>query len=217
MGYTSAQAKEFISKIAPLMRSEATKRGYAICSTAIAQAIIEGAAGTSSLAKKYHNHFGMKCGKGYKGKGVNLKTKEEYIVGQLTTITDAFRVFENDEEGISGKGGYYDFISAKRYANLKTAKDYKQYAEMLKADGYATSSTYVNTLVNTVKKYDLSKYDNATTVIPSEPTKKSNEEIAKEVIAGKWGTGIVRRQKLTQAGYDYIAVQKIVNSMLKSK
>ncbi len=30
---------------------------------------------------------------------------------------------------------------------------------MLKADGYATSSTYVNTLVSTVAKYDLRKYD----------------------------------------------------------
>lgn len=44
---------------------------------------------------------------------------------------------------------------------------------------------------------------------------KSNEEIAKEVIAGKWGTGVERRQKLTQAGYDYVTVQKIVNEMLK--
>lgn len=46
--------------------------------------------------------------------------------------------------------------------------------------------------------------------------KKSNEEIALEVINGEWGTGVVRRQRLTQAGYDYTMVQKIVNQILKN-
>ena len=156
MGYSSAQAKEFIKHIAPIIRSEASLRGYSICSTVIAQAIIEGAAGTSSLAKNYHNHFGMKCGSSWKGKSVNLKTKEEYTTGVLTTIKDNFRVYDNDYDGIEG---YYDFISSKRYANLKNAANYRQYAEYLKADGYATSSTYVNTLCETVKKYNLWTYD----------------------------------------------------------
>lgn len=43
------------------------------------------------------------------------------------------------------------------------------------------------------------------------PAKKSNEEIADEVIAGRWGNGSERKQKLTDAGYDYSAVQNIVN------
>lgn len=47
------------------------------------------------------------------------------------------------------------------------------------------------------------------------PTKKSNETIAKEVIAGKWGSGTIRKQKLTAAGYDYNAIQKLVNKMLR--
>lgn len=44
---------------------------------------------------------------------------------------------------------------------------------------------------------------------------KSNQEIAQEVIAGKWGNGQERRTRLTEAGYDYNAVQTIVNSLLK--
>ena len=44
--------------------------------------------------------------------------------------------------------------------------------------------------------------------------KKSNTEIAKEVIAGKWGNGADRKKRLEAAGYNYAAVQKIVNSML---
>ena len=46
------------------------------------------------------------------------------------------------------------------------------------------------------------------------PVKKSNEEIASEVIAGKWGNGAERQKLLSQAGYDYSAIQGIVNKKL---
>ena len=44
--------------------------------------------------------------------------------------------------------------------------------------------------------------------------KKSVTEIAKEVIAGKWGNGATRKAKLTAAGYNYNEVQKQVNKLL---
>lgn len=47
------------------------------------------------------------------------------------------------------------------------------------------------------------------------PTKKSVDEIAREVIQGKWGNGADRRNRLTNAGYDYNAVQKRVNELMK--
>ena len=43
---------------------------------------------------------------------------------------------------------------------------------------------------------------------------KSIETIAKEVIQGKWGVGNDRKKRLTEAGYDYTAVQKKVNELL---
>lgn len=45
-------------------------------------------------------------------------------------------------------------------------------------------------------------------------TKKSNEEIANEVIAGKWGNGDDRKKKLTSAGYNYDTIQTLVNKKL---
>ena len=51
----------------------------------------------------------------------------------------------------------------------------------------------------------------------SSSNKKSNEEIASEVIEGKWGNGTDRKNKLTNAGYDYEAIQKIVNQKLSKK
>lgn len=45
--------------------------------------------------------------------------------------------------------------------------------------------------------------------------KKAVLELAKEVIAGKWGNGQDRKNRLTAAGYDYTAVQNKVNELLK--
>ena len=157
MGYTHAEAEKFIEYIAPMMVSEARKRGYNIVSTSIAQAIVEGAAGTSTLAKVHHNHFGMKAGKGYKGEYVRMRTKEEYQEGQLVTIYANFRKYPNDESGIQG---YYDFLQYKRYANLKHAKDYKQFAEYIRSDGWATSFTYRDNLIEKVERYNLTRFDN---------------------------------------------------------
>lgn len=48
----------------------------------------------------------------------------------------------------------------------------------------------------------------------SAPAKKSNAEIANEVIAGKWGNGAERKERLTDAGYNYSEIQEIVNGTL---
>ena len=72
-------------------------------------------------------------------------------------------------------------------------------AEKLKKAGF---DTYITT-------------KGGTAVAAEAPSKKSVDEIAREVIAGKWGNGATRKQKLTAAGYDYSAVQKRVNELLK--
>lgn len=72
-------------------------------------------------------------------------------------------------------------------------------AKKLKAAGF---DTYITT-------------KSGTAVAADAPAKKSVDELAREVIAGKWGNGATRKQKLTAAGYDYSAVQKRVNELLK--
>lgn len=46
------------------------------------------------------------------------------------------------------------------------------------------------------------------------PSKKTNEAIAREVIAGLWGNGSARKKKLEAAGYDYNTIQNLVNKLL---
>ena len=51
---------------------------------------------------------------------------------------------------------------------------------------------------------------------PAAPTvKKSVDEIAHEVIRGKWGAGEERKKRLTAAGYDYFEVQAAVNNIIR--
>lgn len=59
------------------------------------------------------------------------------------------------------------------------------------------------------------KWTTDTTANKADGSLKTSEEIAKEVIQGKWGNGTTRRQKLAAAGYDYNTIQAIVNQLLK--
>ena len=63
--------------------------------------------------------------------------------------------------------------------------------------------------------YDVKKDEPAKTTAST--AKKSVDEIAREVIDGKWYTGAARKSALTKAGYDYAEVQKKVNELLSGK
>ena len=49
------------------------------------------------------------------------------------------------------------------------------------------------------------------------PQLKPIDQIADEVIAGQWGNGADRKKRLTDAGYNYDAVQKAVNQKMNAK
>lgn len=69
---------------------------------------------------------------------------------------------------------------------------------------------------NTFKKA-LVKAEQKPTPAPAPVVKKTVDQIAQEVIAGKWGNGAERKQKLTKAGYNYSAVQAKVNELCNGK
>ena len=198
--------EKFMKEVAPVIVRVATEKGYKYPSAIIAQAICESGWGDSKLAKTYNNYFGMKCGSSWRGKYTDLKTKEEYTNGTLTNITAKFRAYDTLEQGIRG---YFDFISAKRYENLKRAKSAHEYIEMLKADGYATSSTYVDTVYNIWRINDLGKYDKGVaTPVSDGELESALKVIAKNVIAGKFGNGDSRKENI------YKAVQEQVNKLV---
>lgn len=154
--------QEFITDIATYVQKYAASYGILVHSPIIAQAILESGWGKSKLAATYHNYFGLKCGTKWTGKSVNLSTQEEYTAGTLATIKDNFRVFDSMEEGVKG---YFEFIQLARYQNLKGITDPKTYLETIKADGYATSSTYVENTMALVTQYNLTQYDKGGTTV----------------------------------------------------
>ena len=155
MAITEKQQR-FIEEIAKCVQKYAYIYGILVHSPIIAQAILESGWGESKLAAKYHNYFGLKCGSKWTGKSVNLTTQEEYQPGTLTTIKDNFRVYDSLEEGVKG---YFEFIQLQRYQNLRGITDPKEYLQTIKNDGYATSSTYVESNYQLITTYKLTKYD----------------------------------------------------------
>lgn len=85
---------------------------------------------------------------------------------------------------------------------------------------YAVKSN-ATAMLNKVKAAGFSAYittaASGTVVENTVPTLKSIDEIAKEVINGKWGNGTARKQKLEAAGYNYRQVQTRVNEILGGK
>ncbi len=63
-------------------------------------------------------------------------------------------------------------------------------------------------------KNGFSTSEDTTTTTPPTTTLKTNEEVAREVLQGLWGTGDERKNALIAAGYDYDAVQAEVNKLL---
>ena len=205
----------FIQKVTEKVKKYAPLYGICVHSPIIAQAIIESGWGKSGLASKYHNYFGLKCGSSWKGKSVNMTTKEEYKVGTITNIRDNFRVFDDFDDGIRG---YFEFINTSRYANLKGVKSPEEYVRRLKADGYATSSKYVDNIMRVIRDNKLTRFDGNgdADMKKEELTGKvlSGKEIidilARRVVAGDYGTGADRKKKL---GELYPIVQKRVNEL----
>lgn len=74
---------------------------------------------------------------------------------------------------------------------------------------------YVDYYEETIKKRGLNGYGLSN--LPVDHKKKTTREIALEVIAGNWGNGVERKNRLTAAGYNYRTVQNMVNKILKEE
>ena len=185
MAITEKQQR-FIEEIAKNVQKYAYVYGILVHSPIIAQAILESGWGESKLAAKYHNYFGLKCGSKWTGKSVNLTTQEEYQPGTLTTIKDNFRVYDSMEEGVKG---YFEFIQLQRYQNLRGITDPKEYLQMIKNDGYATSSTYVESNYRLITQYGLTKYDKEDTAMTENRIRQAMVARARKYIGCKESNG----------------------------
>lgn len=203
---------EFIPTIAPLVQAENKKRGYPLFSSVvIAQAICESGWGQSKIMMKANAIFGIKATSSWKGKVYNSNTQECYDGSTYTNITACFRAYNSLAESISD---YFDLITKlERYRKAIVAETPLECITAIKNGGYATSPTYINTIMSIINTNDLTKYD----VVENSVDNSTNvdiEQIARDVIAGKYGNGQERKTKL---GNTYNQVQARVNEILLGK
>ena len=199
---------EFIPTIAPLVVAENNKRGNPLFSSVvIAQAICESGWGQSKIMMKANAIFGIKATSSWKGKVYNANTQECYDGSTYTNITACFRAYNSLAESISD---YFDLITkAERYRKACVSNSPLECITAIKNGGYATSPTYINTIMSIINSNNLTKYDN---VENSVDNSKSIEELARAVIRGEYGNGQERKDKL---GNLYNEVQKRVNEILR--
>ena len=139
----------------------------------IAQIICESGQGEtmSQLATRDHNLFGMKWASSFAsapevaGKA-GWTTHEEYTPGQISTITAYFTVFKGDVECIRFRSRV--FLQAAHYRNNALIRQAvaehssDKMAEGLKDAGWATSSSYVESLKAALDAYNLRRFDSMT-------------------------------------------------------
>ena len=206
------EKSEFIPTIAPIVKAENKRRGNPLFSSVvIAQAICESGWGQSTIMMKANAIFGIKATSSWKGKVYNANTQECYDGSTYTNITACFRAYNNLAESISD---YFDLITGlDRYKKAIHVQSPIECITAIKNGGYATSPTYINTIMSIINSNNLTKYDAVEDVENSVDNSTNIDAIARDVISGKYGNGNERKNKL---GNLYEEVQKRVNEMLKN-
>lgn len=153
--------QEFIDKVKDIAISDWHNSGI-LPSVTIAQACLESGWGTSELATKANNLFGIKAKEDWKGNIHTVKTAEYDKYNRKFYINAAFRKYKNWEESIQDHGRFFKSTQwrAENYKNVVGETCYKKAAKALQNAGYATSQEYANQLITLIEKYKLDKYDN---------------------------------------------------------
>jgi LysM repeat protein len=118
-------------------------------SITLAQGILESQAGQSDLTLESNNHFGIKCKEEWTG---------DVVYHDDDAKNECFRSYSSAEQSYRD---HSDFLRSRpNYAPLFDidVTDYKAWAYGLKKCRYATSSTYAQSLIKYIEKYNLEQY-----------------------------------------------------------
>lgn len=142
-------AEKYIKRFSTIAKTEQKKHGIP-ASISLAQGLIESRAGTSKLATKNNNHFGMKCFSKNCSKGHCTNHTDD-------THKDFFRKYKDP---LDSWRDHSRMLSQGRYSKLKKyGNDYKKWAYGLKSIGYATDKLYAEKLIGVIEKYQLQRFD----------------------------------------------------------
>ncbi|MFB9770343.1 glucosaminidase domain-containing protein [Lactiplantibacillus modestisalitolerans] len=123
-----------------------------------AQAILESGWGRSQLATLGNNLFGIKGS--YMGQSISFPT-QEWNGHQYVTVNAAFRRYPNWSASVEDHGAFLNQNS--RYGNLLGKTDYREVANLLHQDGYATAPNYAQLLISIINSNNLHQWDQSVT------------------------------------------------------
>ena len=159
---------DFIKEIAPDAQ-RVYKKYDILASLIIAQACLESAWGTSGLAQKGKNLFGIKGT--YNGQYVLMWTTEYDKSGNATRVKAKFRKYPSWYESLQDLAKLYvngTSWDPDHYKAVVGEKDYKKATAALVKAGYATDPAYATKLNNLIETYNLTQYDSVDD-IPVDP------------------------------------------------
>ncbi|MQS76584.1 glycoside hydrolase family 73 protein [Companilactobacillus halodurans] len=159
-GVTTSQQQAFLNEAIPMAQKAAAKYNL-YTSVMLAQAILESAWGTSTLATQGHNLFGIKGD--YNGAYVTMPTSEWSSSQGWYTINANFRKYPSYYEsfadngdklrnGVSWDSSYYKGTWKENTSSYKDATAWLQ-------GRYATAPNYASSLNNLISTYNLTQYD----------------------------------------------------------
>ena len=155
--------------IGPLARQDMQQSGI-LASITVAQACLESGYGSTDLAKKANNLFGMKKTLSgntwtsvWDGKSTYAKqTAEQDKNGNEYYVWAHFRKYPNIQTSIRDHSLYLTQAlngNKLRYAGLAGCRDYKRAAQLIKDGGYATDVKYVSKICRLIERWNLTQYD----------------------------------------------------------
>jgi flagellum-specific peptidoglycan hydrolase FlgJ len=137
---------------------DSTKGTGLFPSLMMAQAMLESGNGASNLAAGYNNHFGIKAGTSWRGRMVNMRTRE-VITGQGITTGAYFRVYESPVDSFRDRNQMLISSSHYRNAGVFNTSTPEEQAMALQRAGYATDPNYGNVLISLINEYNLKSLD----------------------------------------------------------
>lgn len=199
-------------------------------SLTIAQAILESGWGTSQLAVKAKNLFGIKAFASWTGKRITFPTTEWYD-GRKQVINADFRAYDSFDESIED---HNKLLSISRYKSVRNAKDYRAACREIFNCEYATDPSYPAKLIKIIEENKLYVFDGEISVcevalyIDKQKIRKfqqlcnvlgvrddESKSLAEDNIIGPRTKSCLRRMPMLMFGSKGVAV-KFIQEVLKS-
>lgn len=152
MAFAQSAQEKYISTYAEIAVQEMYRSGIP-ASITLAQGMLESGNGSSELAVKSNNHFGIKCHNNWNG-------------GRVYHDDDAkgecFRKYDHVHQSYRDHSDFLRYRDRYKFLFDLKPTDYKGWAYGLKKAGYATDPSYPTKLIRLIEEYRLYQYDTKT-------------------------------------------------------